>query len=101
MINFRFNGPFSTIVFNRQLVILILLGTIVLAQSIGVIYIRQTRRLLHAKLQSLYAVRDQLQVEWSKLLLEQGTWQADSRVEKIAREQLDMVMPDKTNVISP
>ena len=101
MIRFNFDGPFSSIVFSKQLVLTILLGIFILVQAIGVIYTRQTRRLLHAKLQSLYAIRDELQVEWSKLLLEQGTWQADARVEKIAREQLDMIIPDKTNVITP
>ena len=101
MFKFSFNGPFSSLVVNKQLVITLLLGGVVLAQAIGVIYTRQTRRLLHAKLQSLYAVRDELQVEWSKLLLEQGTWQSDSRVEKIAREQLEMIVPEKTNLITP
>jgi cell division protein FtsL len=101
MIRFKLVGPFSSVVFTKQLAILLLLGFFVLTQAVGVIYSRQTRRLLHAKLQSLYALRDELQVEWSKLLLEQGTWQSDARVEKIAREQLGMITPDKTNVITP
>ena len=94
-------GPFSGLVLSREVIVLTSLITIILAQSLGVIYAKQTKRLLHAQIQSLYAARDKLQVEWSQLLLEQGTWQADARVERIARDKLGMVVPDKINVIIP
>jgi cell division protein FtsL len=71
----------------------------VLAQSLAVIYTKQKKRVLHASLQSLYTARDKLQIEWSQLLLEQGTWEADARVERVARDKLDMVVPEKINVI--
>lgn len=71
----------------------------VLAQSLAVIYTKQNKRVLHANLQSLYTARDKLQIEWSQLLLEQGTWQADARVERVARDKLDMVVPEKINVL--
>lgn len=83
----------------KQLVLFVIAAILVLSQSLGIIYTKQTKRLLHAKLQSLYAARDKLQVEWSQLLLEQGTWEADARVERVAREQLGMVVPNKINVI--
>ena len=101
MINSNVAGPFTGMLFNKHIMILIGLIALILAQSIGVIYAKQSKRLLHAKIPSLYAVRDRLQVEWSQLLLEQGTWQADARVEKIARDKLGMVVPDKVNVIIP
>lgn len=94
-------GPFSRVILSKQLMICCLLSALVLSQAIGVIYTKQNKRLLHAKLQSLYTVRDKLQIEWSQLLLEEGTWQADARVERVAREQLGMVVPEKVNVIIP
>jgi cell division protein FtsL len=36
----------------------------------------------------------QLDVEWGQLQLEQSTWAAPSRVEKLARERLHMLNPD-------
>lgn len=99
MVKVNLQGPFSEIFRTKQSLTLLALGVIVIAQAITVIYMKQTKRLQHAKLQSLYAKRDSLQVEWSKLLLEQGTWQSEARVERIAREQLGMVNPEKTNVI--
>lgn len=101
MTKLRLSGPFSGILFTKQTLLLILFSAIFLTQALGVIYSKQSRRLLHANLQSFYAARDKLQVEWSKLLLEQSTWQSDARVEKTARERLGMVTPDKTIVITP
>jgi len=101
MIKLKLAGPFSGLLLTKEVVVLASLVFVIVAQSIGVIYAKQSKRLLHAKLQSLYAVRDKLQIEWSQLLLEQGTWQADARVEKIAREKLGMIVPDKINVIVP
>jgi len=95
------SGPFSNIVMTKQLAIFLLLGVLVLAQSLGVICIKQTKRSLHSQLQRLYATRDKLQVEWSQLLLEKGTWIAAVRIERVAREQLGMVVPEKVNVIIP
>ncbi len=94
-------GPFSNIVFSKQLMVCLALWAIVIIQALGVIYTKQSKRLLHAQLQGLYTMRDKLQVEWSRLLLEQGTWESDARVERVAREQLGMEMPHKVNVIIP
>ncbi len=94
-------SPFTGIAFTKQSAMLTLLFGVVLAQALGVIYIKQTKRTLHAKLQNLYTQRDKLQVEWSQLLLEEGTWQTNARVERVARQKLGMVIPDKVNVILP
>lgn len=94
-------GPFSGLIISKGMLVCMVLMLLVLAQALGVIYTKQNKRLLHANLQNLYALRDKLQVEWSQLLLEQGTWEADARVERVARDRLDMVVPEKVNVIIP
>lgn len=93
-------GPFSNVTFSKQLAVCFLMFGLVLAQAIGVIYIKQNKRMLHSNLQNMYKMRDKLHIEWSQLLLEQGTWEADARVEHIARDRLGMVMPDKVNLIA-
>ena len=101
MIKLYLQGPFNNLFSSRQAKWLLLLASILLLQSMGVIYTKQMQRLLHAKLQATYAARDRSQVEWSKLLLELGSCQADARVEAIARDQLGMVVPEKIDVIKP
>lgn len=80
-----------------------LLTIAVLGSAIAVVYIQHLNRSLHIQLQSLYEARDALHVEWSQLLLEQGTYGSDGRVEKVAQERLQMVMPksDSIRVIRP
>jgi cell division protein FtsL len=97
----KFSGPFSTLNLSKQGVLLLILAAVIVAQALGIIYNKQSQRNLQAKLQANYAERDRLHNEWSQLLLEQGTWQANARVEKIAREQLGMVFPTKTEIIVP
>ncbi len=41
----------------------------------------------------------QLDVEWGQLQLEQSTWAAPSRVERLARERLHMLNPDPRRTV--
>ncbi len=95
------DGPFTTIVVNKRTIVLAVLLFFVLTQALAVVYAKHYKRVLHARLQMLQQDANKLQIEWSKLLLEQSTWQAEARVDKVAREQLGMVAPDKVGVIVP
>jgi len=50
-------------------------------------------------LQVLEKARDQMNVEWGQLQLEQGAWATHSRVERIARKDLHMVIPKMESVV--
>jgi cell division protein FtsL len=69
-----------------------------LASSLSVIYAKHLSRQYFSELQALQKKRDDLHVEWSQLLLEQGTWATDVRVERVAREHLHMVVPAPESV---
>lgn len=94
-------GPFSKIDLSKRFGLLLLLSLILVVQALAVIHTKHDQRQLNAKLQANFSLSTQLQNEWSQLLLEQSTWQADMRVERIAREQLGMVIPRKVEVIVP
>ena len=44
------------------------------------------------------SVRDKAQAEWGRLILEQSTWTAHSRIEVLATEQLKMHIPGAAEV---
>jgi cell division protein FtsL len=69
------------------LVVLILLSAITIIES------RHQSRVAFAHLQSLKTERDELNIEWGKLLLEEGAWSQHHRVETIAHARLDMGLP--------
>lgn len=54
---------------------------------------RHQARKLFVEIQTLEKVRDELNEEWSRLLLEQSTWATDVRIEMLSRSRLDMKMP--------
>ncbi|MBX3689264.1 cell division protein FtsL [Dokdonella sp.] len=65
----------------------------VLASAIGVVYVRQQTRLQFVELTRLGAERDDLNVEYGRLQLEQATWADNNRIDQIARERLGMLAP--------
>lgn len=70
-----------------------LLGLTVLVSALIVVYARHESRKLFIELQALQQVRDDMNVEWGQLQLEQSTWATHSRIDPIAREQLQMSAP--------
>ncbi len=78
---------------------LALLTLIVMACALSVIELRHRNRLLFAELQTLTHERDALNTEWGQLLLEQGAWSEQRRVEETARARLGMAMPSVEQVV--
>ncbi len=63
----------------------------VLGSALAVIYMRHESRQLFVELSALQEAGHELDVEWARLQIEEGTLTADGRIERIARERLDMV----------
>ncbi len=80
---------------------LLLSGMIVLTaiSALGVVYTTHENRQLFSKLYELNKQRDELDIEWGRLQLEQSTWATHGRIEKIAREKLGMDTVDYNKVM--
>ncbi len=80
-----------------------ILLVMVLLSALGVVYTSHQSRRLFVELQSLQAVRDELNIQWGRLLLEQGTLATPSRVESIARSRLGMrpPLPEQIVILTP
>jgi cell division protein FtsL len=65
----------------------------VLASSLGVVYGKQQARNRFNDLQKLTVERDNLDIEWGQLQLEQSTWATQGRVERVAHDEMGMVTP--------
>ena len=74
------------------------LGVAVLGSSLGVIYGKHEARGRFNELQRLTKERDELDIEWGQLQLEQSTWATNGRVESVARDDLHMVIPQATDL---
>jgi cell division protein FtsL len=80
-----------------------LLGLAIVLSATGVVYAKYASRINFAELESIRTKRDAVDVEWGRLQLEQSTWATHGRVEKIAREKLNMRIPlvEEVKVIRP
>ena len=67
---------------------------LVLVSALGVIYSSWKSRQLFNAVQQQHRESMRLEEEWGRLLLEQSTWAAHSRIEQVAKTRLQMVMPD-------
>lgn len=65
----------------------------IFVSALGVVMSRHEARKLFVEIQTLEQTRDDLNEEWTRLLLEQSTWATDMRIETIARNELGMRPP--------
>ena len=70
----------------------------VVASGVAVVWARHQDRVAFVELSKLQNQRDALNVEFGRLELEQATWASPSRIEAIARGQLDMLSPPASSV---
>jgi cell division protein FtsL len=73
--------------------VLALIGT-----GIAVVHSRHQHRLNFIELNQLEAERDELNIDFGRLQLEQATWGETFRIERVAREQLGMRSPEPTEI---
>ena len=75
------------------------LALIVLASSLGVVYAKHQSRKLFVELDTLKKERDEMNVEWGRLQLEQSTLATHGRIERTAIKRLNMVTPEYEQVL--
>jgi cell division protein FtsL len=66
---------------------------VTLASAIGVVWTRHESRALFVNLTTLQNQRDELNIEYGKLELEQATYAEPRRIDDEARQKLGMVDP--------
>ena len=67
--------------------------------GVGVVYSKHSVRKAFIELQVLQNEFDELQIEWGRLQLEQNLWATHSRVERLAREKLNMGVVRKERLL--
>jgi cell division protein FtsL len=78
----------------RSLAIIVpTLWLLVLGSAAGAIYCKHRARELFVQLERLNARRDNLDVEWGQLQLEQSAWSTHAFVERVASTKLRMATP--------
>jgi cell division protein FtsL len=84
---------------SRQPVLLIIVFALVCVLSaMALVYTKHESRKLFVELEALTTERDDLNIEWGQLQIEQSTWATHARIERVAAEDLSLVRPQSTEI---
>jgi cell division protein FtsL len=67
--------------------------------AIGVVFARHEHRQLFIALTKLERSRDELNIEFGRLQLEQATWAESNRIDQVARTRLGMKFPETSDIV--
>lgn len=83
--------------------LLVVLVAACVISAIGVVHARHEHRQLYVDMTRLERARDELNIEFGRLQLEQATWAESNRVDQVARTRLGMKFPatDEIVVVRP
>lgn len=80
-------------------VLVAVLMVAIMVSAFGVVYAKHYSRKLFVELTALQQQRDEMNIEWGQLQLEQSTWATHGRIEKIAQQKLGMQQVDYNKVV--
>lgn len=66
--------------------------------AFALVYTKHESRKLFVELEQLTIDRDELNIEWGQLQIEQSTWATHARIEKLALEELSLARPKPTEI---
>ncbi|AKC87282.1 cell division protein FtsL [Pseudoxanthomonas suwonensis] len=82
---------------SRFLLAVLLLANV--GTAIAVVYERYRHRQLFVELTRLERERDELNIEFGRLQLEQATWAQANRIDQVARQRLGMKFPEAEDIV--
>jgi cell division protein FtsL len=83
----------------RQPFFLVMIFAVVCVLSaIAVVYTKHESRKLFVELERITHVRDELNIEWGQLQIEQSTWATHARIEQVATDDLSLVRPTSSEI---
>ena len=82
----------------QPLLLTIIFAVVSVVSAIAIIYTKHESRKLFVELEQLTTERDELNIEWGQLQIEQSTWATHARIERVAAEELSLVRPKSTEI---
>ena len=73
-------------------------AAVCVVSALALVYTKHEARTLFIELESLTQERDELNIEWGQLQIEQSTWATHARIEQVAAEDLELLRPGATDI---
>ena len=82
----------------RSTVLMLVFIVVCVTSAMALVYTRHESRKLFVELETLSDERDELNIEWGQLQIEQSTWATHARIEKLAVEELSLERPETSDI---
>ena len=83
----------------RQPILLVFVFAVVcVVSAIALVYTKHESRSLFVELEQLTKERDELNIEWGQLQIEQSTWATHARIEQVATDDLQLMRPETAEI---
>lgn len=83
----------------RQPVLMVFVfAAVCVVSAMALVYTKHESRKLFVELEGLTDQRDELNIEWGQLQIEQSTWATHARIEQVAADDLQLTRPKTTEI---
>ena len=82
----------------RPFLLITVFVTVCLLSSLAIVQTKHESRKLFVELEDLTTERDELNIEWGQLQIEQSTWATHARIERLAVEEMSLVRPQSEEI---
>lgn len=82
----------------QPIILVIVFAAVCALTAMALIYTKHESRKLFVELEDLTQERDELNIEWGQLQIEQSTWATHARIEQVASEDLSLVRPETSEI---
>ena len=82
----------------QPFLLVFVVAMVCVASAMALVYTKHESRKLFIELEGLTRERDELNIEWGQLQIEQSTWATHARIERVALEELSLVRPEATDI---
>ena len=83
---------------SRPFLLVFVFAVVCVLTSIALVYTKHESRKLFVELEGHTHERDDLNIEWGQLQIEQSTWATHARIERVATDELSLVRPESTDI---
>ncbi|GAA4853584.1 cell division protein FtsL [Luteimonas vadosa] len=80
-------------------ILIAVLAASCIVSAIAVVHARHQHRQLFVELTRLERARDELNIDFGRLQLEQATWAESNRIDQVARTRLGMKFPEAADIV--
>lgn len=82
----------------QSYILVLVFAVVCVLSAIALVYTKHESRKLFVELEQLTQERDELNIEWGQLQIEQSTWAQHARIEQVASDDLSLVRPEATEI---